>query len=145
MVPWTRLTSLSTESNSHCSHFLALSFSFQCNTLHDTWNELKTIVENRVDAATNYIKFLQSAEKLTDMFSQVEAILRSTPEESKVSILDDAWARIKPAYGQLKEEGNSFLDFVSTVSRRKWASYEMWTIGGGVTVPILRVHAILVY
>lgn len=90
-------------------------------SLHDTWNELKTIVENRVDAATNYLKFLQSAEKLTDMFAQVEGILRSTPDESKMSILDDAWSKIKPAYGQLKEDGNGFLDFVSTVSSR-WLS-----------------------
>lgn len=85
-------------------------------SLHDTWNELKTIVENRVDAATIYLKFLQSAEKLANMFEQVEGILRSTPEESKMSILEDAWAKIKPAYGQLKAEGNDFLDFASTVS-----------------------------
>lgn len=85
-------------------------------SLHDTWNELKTIVENRVDAATNYIQFLQSAEKLIDMFEHVEGILRTMPEESKITILDDAWSKIKPAYGQLKENGNHFLDFVSTVS-----------------------------
>lgn len=85
-------------------------------SLHDTWKELKMIVENRVDAATNYIKFLQSAEKLTDMFEHVESILRTTPEESEIAILDDKWSKIKPAYGQLKEDGNDFVDFVSTVS-----------------------------
>lgn len=92
-------------------------------SLHDTWNELKSIVENRVDAATNYINFLQLAEKLTDMFAHVQEILQTTPEESKSAILDDAWSKIKPTYGQLKEDGNNFLDFVSTVSARYSQKY----------------------
>lgn len=112
-------------------------------SLHDTWNELKTIVENRVDAATNYITFLQCAEKLADMFEHVEGILRTTPEEAKMSILDDAWSKIKPAYNQLKQDGNGFLDFVSTVSsnilplnsiRIYW-----WSMDADVTVAIFSV------
>lgn len=86
-------------------------------SLHDTWDRLKTIVENRVDLATNFIKFLLLAEKLATMFQNVEEVLRSAPEESKLSQLDDVWIRIKSAYAQLKDDGTSFLEHTSMVSK----------------------------
>lgn len=84
--------------------------------LRDTWDIIKTIVENRVDLSTNFIKFLQLAEKLTEMFKCVEQILQSAPEESKLSQMDELWARINTAYTQLKEDGSSFVEHISMVS-----------------------------
>ncbi|XP_055314990.1 muscle M-line assembly protein unc-89 isoform X2 [Sitodiplosis mosellana] len=83
--------------------------------LRDSWDIVKTIVENRVDLSTNFIKFLQLAEKLAEMFKCVEQILQSTPDESKLSQIDELWARINSAYTQLKEDGNSFVEHISMV------------------------------
>lgn len=84
--------------------------------LRDSWDIIKTIVENRVDLSTNFIKFIQLAEKLTKMFKCVEQILQSAPDESKLSQMDELWARITTAYTQLKEDGNSFIEHISMVS-----------------------------
>lgn len=84
--------------------------------LRDSWDIIKTIVENRVDLSTNFIKFLQLAEKLAEMFKCVEQILQSSPDESKLSQMDELWARISSAYTQLKEDGNSFVEHISMVS-----------------------------
>ncbi|XP_031619553.1 muscle M-line assembly protein unc-89 isoform X2 [Contarinia nasturtii] len=83
--------------------------------LRDSWDVIKTIVENRVDLSTNFIKFLQLAEKLAEMFKCVEQILQSSPEQSKLSQMDELWAKICTAYTQLKEDGNSFVEHISMV------------------------------
>lgn len=97
-------------------------------SLHDTWHQLKTMVESRVDAATNYIKFLQSAEKLTEMFSNAESILRTTPDESRTAMIDDLWSKIKSAYGQVKEDGRIFLDFVASTVSKIERNDEIWSM-----------------
>lgn len=84
--------------------------------LRDSWDIIKTIVENRVDLSTNFIKFLQLAEKLAEMFKCVEQILQSTADESRLSQIDELWSRINTAYTQLKEDGNSFVEHISMVS-----------------------------
>lgn len=83
--------------------------------IHDIWNELKTIVENRVDLSTNYINFLQLAEKLTDMFNHIEDVLKTTPEDSKLNQLDMLWNQLIPVYTQLKDEGRQFKENVQKV------------------------------
>lgn len=85
-------------------------------TLRDAWNNIKSIVENRVDLSTNFIKFLQLAEKLAEMFKCVEQILQSPPDESKLNQMDELWAKISSAYAQLKDDGNSFVEHISMVS-----------------------------
>lgn len=85
-------------------------------TLRDSWNHIKTIVENRVDLSTNFIKFIQLADKLGEMFSCVEQILQSPPDESKLIQMDELWAKISSAYTQLKDDGNSFVEHISMVS-----------------------------
>lgn len=87
-------------------------------SLHETWNRLKTIVENRVDLSTNFIKLLQITEKLIEMFKYVEQILQTTPDEVKLSQMDELWLKIKTAYAQLKDDGNSFVDHISMVRRK---------------------------
>lgn len=85
-------------------------------TLRSSWDKIKTIVENRVDLATNFIKFLQLAEKLGEMFDCVEQILESQPNDSKISQMDELWAKISSAYAQLKDDGNNFVEHISMVS-----------------------------
>lgn len=85
-------------------------------SLRDAWNINKTVVENRVDLSTNFIKILQLAERLAEMFKCVEQILQSTPDESKLNQMDELWAKISSAYTQLKEDGNSFVEHISMVS-----------------------------
>lgn len=84
-------------------------------SLRDTWMRLRTIVENRVDLSTNFIKFLQLAEKLAEMFKYFEQILQSAPDDTKLNQLDELWMKIKSAYSQLKDDGNSFLEHISMV------------------------------
>lgn len=88
-------------------------------SLHDIWNSLKIIVENRVDLSTNFIKFLQLAEKLGEMFTYVEQILQSSPDEVKLSQMDELWLKIKSAYTQLKDDGNGFIEHISMVRERQ--------------------------
>lgn len=85
-------------------------------SIHENWNELKTIVENRVDLSTIYVKFLQVADKLTDMFTHVEEVLKTTPEDSKLNQLDSLWNKLIPVYSQLKDEGTQFKESVRKVS-----------------------------
>lgn len=84
-------------------------------SLRDSWDRIKTIVENRVDLSTNFIKFLQLAEKLGEMFNCVEQILQSAPDESKLNQMDELWAKISAAYAQLKDDGNGFVAHISMV------------------------------
>lgn len=85
-------------------------------TLRDSWDKIKTIVENRVDLSTNFIKFLQLTQKLDELFNCVEQILRSQPDESKLSQMDELWAKISSAYAQLKDDGSNFIEHISMVS-----------------------------
>lgn len=85
-------------------------------SLRDSWDIIKTIVENRVDLSTNFLKFLQLAEKLSEMFKCVEQILQSTADETKLSQMDELWVKINSAYAQLKDDGNSFVEHISMVS-----------------------------
>lgn len=84
-------------------------------SLRDTWMRLRTIVENRVDLSTNFIKFMQLADKLSEMFTYVEQILQSPIDESKLNQLDELWLKIKSAYTQLTDDGNSFIEHISMV------------------------------
>lgn len=85
-------------------------------SLRNSWDNIKTIVENRVDLSTNFIKFLQLADKLSEMFNCVEQILQSPPDESKLIQMDELWAKINSAYKQLKDDGNGFVEHISMVS-----------------------------
>lgn len=84
-------------------------------SLHGSWDHIKSIVENRVDLSTNFIKFLQLAEKLGEMFNCVEQILQSPTDEPKLSQMDELWTRINSAYKQLNDDGNNFVDHISMV------------------------------
>lgn len=84
-------------------------------SLRDSWDNIKSIVENRVDLSTNFIKFLQLADKLGEMFNCVEQILQSSPDESKLIQMDDLWTKISSAYKQLNDDGNSFVEHISMV------------------------------
>lgn len=84
-------------------------------SLRDSWDHIKSIVENRVDLSTNFIKFLQLAEKLGEMFNCVEQILQSQTDESKLTQMDELWTRISSAYKQLNDDGNNFVEHISMV------------------------------
>lgn len=84
-------------------------------SLRNSWDQIKSIVENRVDLSTNFIKFLQLAEKLGEMFNCVEQILQSPTDESKLSQMDELWTKISSAYKQLNNDGNSFVEHISMV------------------------------
>lgn len=84
-------------------------------SLRNTWDNIKSIVENRVDLSTNFIKFLQLAEKLGEMFNCVEQILQSSTNETKLSQMDELWTKINSAYKQLNDDGNSFVEHISMV------------------------------
>lgn len=86
-------------------------------SLRNSWDNIKTIVESRLDLSTNFIKFLQLSEKLSEMFNCVEQILQSPPDESKLGQMDELWARISSAYTQLKDDGSNFVEHISMVSR----------------------------
>lgn len=86
--------------------------------LHDTWSELRTIVESRVDLVTVYIRFLQTAEHLTQMFARVEEKLRTAPEERKMAEIDGLWNEVRSIYGQLKNDGNTFIANVKSVKHK---------------------------
>lgn len=77
--------------------------------LHQNWNDTKNVVENRVDLSSSFLQFLQLAGRLSEMFDCVEEVLRNSPEESKLAQLDGLWEKIKPAYGQLKDDGQKFI------------------------------------
>lgn len=97
-------------------------------TLRDTWDKIKTIVENRVDLSTNFMKFLQLADKLGEMFNCVEQILQSPADESKLSQMDELWAKISSAYIQLQDDGNSFVEHISMVSCNFMRSFQLYNI-----------------
>lgn len=84
-------------------------------SLRNSWDHIKSIVENRVDLSTNFIKFLQLAEKLGEMFNCVEQILQSPTDESKLTQMDELWTRISSAYKQLNDDGNNFVEHISMV------------------------------
>lgn len=84
-------------------------------SLRNSWDSIKSIVENRVDLSTNFIKFLQLAEKLGEMFNCVEQILQSPPDESKLTQMDELWTKISSAYKQLNDDGNSFVEHILMV------------------------------
>lgn len=94
-------------------------------TLRDTWDKIKTIVENRLDLSTNFIKFLQLTDKLSEMFDCVEQILQSQPDDSKLNQMDELWAKISSAYAQLKDDGNNFVEHISMVSSVQCTAYGM--------------------
>lgn len=97
-------------------------------TIHENWNELKTIIENRVDLSTIYVRFLQLADKLTDMFTHVEEVLRTTPEDFKLTQLDLLWNKLIPVYTQLKSEGKQFKEIVQKVSADPHFLFEFSTV-----------------
>lgn len=103
-------------------------------TLHDTWTELRFVVENRVDLASNYLKFLHLAEQLAQMFASLETSLRSTPDELKLQHLGSSWSELKSAYSQLKAEGNSFIESISKVSELI-TSHSRLFVGENSSVP----------
>lgn len=78
--------------------------------LHQHWTELKKFVENRVDLVTLYIDFHIEAENLIEMFDFAENMLKTTPEEERLKQFEHAWNKIKPLYGELKTNGNRFLN-----------------------------------
>lgn len=83
--------------------------------LQDTWEKVSRIVENRLDLSTNFMKLLQLAEKLGEMFNCVEQILQSQPDEPKLNQMDELWTKIGSAYKQLNDDGNSFVEHISMV------------------------------
>lgn len=66
-------------------------------------------MQRRIELGTQFNRFLEQADKLDDQFKQVETILKSAPEETKLQQFNNHWAQIKPAYAQLKVDGNRFL------------------------------------
>lgn len=85
-------------------------------TLHDTWNELRIIVENRVDLASLYLKFLKLTDELKRTFDGLESTIRLAPDENKRLHLENSWSELKLAYNQLKAEGNNLIESVSKVN-----------------------------
>lgn len=83
--------------------------------LRNTWKTLETIVENRVDLSTNFVKILQLAGKLSEMFTYFEQILQSQCD-TKLPQMNELWTKIEMGCAQLKSDGNNFAQHISMVS-----------------------------
>lgn len=98
--------------------------------LHGHWTQLKVLIEGRVDLVTVFVQFLQLADSLSNMFDYIEQMLRECPERERLAQLDAVWTKVKPAYEQLKSEGQRFVD-------------EAAKVGGGLCNAIARTYFVL--
>lgn len=79
------------------------------DSLKQHWTMIEKYVEKRVDLVRLYIKFLEEAHVLSDMFDYLEAKLAEIPEHEKMDHLELSWVKIKKCYDNLKNIGKQFL------------------------------------
>lgn len=84
--------------------------------LRTQFMEMKNAIQRRIELATNYVRVLQLAEKLSDRFKHVEAMLSSTPDDAKLTQFKIHWDQIKPAYAELKRDAAHFLTDATKVN-----------------------------
>lgn len=85
-------------------------------SLNTQWHELKNAIERRIDLAEQFLQFLQQSERLSDRFKNVETLLTSTPDDSKLAQFKIHWEQIRPVYAELKKDGNQFITDAIKVS-----------------------------
>lgn len=79
---------------------------------------MKNIAEARVDLVSLYIQFLDESESLAKTFDQIEAILKTSPNEENLQRIQKAWTVIQPAYTEIKLTARRFIDEASKVRLR---------------------------
>lgn len=85
-------------------------------SLNTQWHELKNAIERRIDLAELFVRFLQQSERLSKLFQNIETLLQSTPDDNKLAQFKIHWEQIKPAYAELKKDGNQFITDAIKVS-----------------------------
>lgn len=69
--------------------------------------EVKNAIKRRFELAANFLQILQQAEALSNNFIHVEIMLSNSPDD--LAQFKIHWDQIKPAYTELKKDGNHFL------------------------------------
>lgn len=71
--------------------------------------EVKNAINRRIELVIHFLRILQQSDRLSDRFKQVEAMLNQTPDDAKLAQFKNHWEQIKPAYAELKKDGQHFL------------------------------------
>ncbi|CAG2058680.1 unnamed protein product [Timema podura] len=81
------------------------------DALHSQWVNLKTLLEDRIDLATIYVRFHTLAVRLADEFDSLEEDLRRSEgvQEDSIRVVEEKWLGIQKLYGQLSNTGKNFI------------------------------------
>nr|CAD7442106.1 unnamed protein product [Timema bartmani] len=82
------------------------------DALHSQWVNLKTLLEDRIDLATIYVRFHTLAVRLADEFDSLEEDLRRSEgvQEDSIRVVEEKWLGIQKLYGQLSNTGKNFIE-----------------------------------
>nr|CAD7575774.1 unnamed protein product [Timema californicum] len=82
------------------------------DALHSQWVNLKTLLEDRIDLATIYVRFHTLAVRLANEFDSLEEDLRRSEgiQEDSIRVVEEKWLGIQKLYGQLSNTGKNFIE-----------------------------------